>query len=121
MAAEQEPAMNHFRSTHRNGKGDAEEHGEKQPLQRHFEEFSVLLRAEAEKVGILSGFPASIRGRLIFVPKDNLNTDGIYAGQYTYRENMTPEMMAQVVFDNYDPQLAPRESCRLRAAYRAAY
>lgn len=90
------------------GAGDAEELGEKQPLQRHFEEFSVLLRAEAEKVGILSGFPASIRGRLIFVPKDNLNTDGIYGGQYTYREDMTPEMMAQVVFDNYDPQLAPR-------------
>ena len=42
----------------------------------------------------------------MFLPKDNLNTDGIYAGAYTYREDMTPEMMARVIFDNYDPQLS---------------
>jgi len=60
----------------------------------------------AEKIEILPGFPARVTGRLIFLPKDNLNTDGIYAGTYTYREDMTPEMMAKVIFDNYDPQLA---------------
>ena len=47
-----------------------------------------------------------MKGRLIFLPKDNLNTDGVYAGAYTYREDMTPQMMAKVVFDNYDPGLA---------------
>ena len=64
--------------------------------------------AEAEPVEILPGFPGRISGRLLFLPKDNLNTDGIYAGAYTYREDMTPEMMAAVVFDNYDPDLAKR-------------
>jgi len=62
----------------------------------------------AEKVSILQGFPEQVRGRLVFLPKDNLNTDGIYAGAYTYREDMTPEMMSRVVFDNYDPTLALR-------------
>jgi homoaconitate hydratase len=40
------------------------------------------------------------------VPQDNLNTDGIYAGDYTYREDMTPEKMAAVVMENYDPEFA---------------
>lgn len=51
---------------------------------------------------ILDGFPAVIEGPLLFCDSDNLNTDGIYAGKYTYREDMTPEQMAQVAMDNYD-------------------
>ena len=50
----------------------------------------------------------SVRGRLVFLPQDNLNTDGIYGKDYTYREDMTPEMMARVVMENYDPQFAER-------------
>lgn len=61
-----------------------------------------------EEVSILAGFPDRLSGRLVFLPKDNLNTDGIYAGAYTYREDMTPEMMARVVFDNYDAALCGR-------------
>jgi homoaconitate hydratase len=64
--------------------------------------------AAAEKVEILEGFPAEVKGRLIFVPQDNLNTDGIYGKDYTYREDMTRELMAQVIFENYDPQFASR-------------
>jgi len=64
--------------------------------------------AAAEKVEILPGFPAKVRGRLVFLPQDNLNTDGIYGKDYTYREDMTPEMMAGVVMENYDPQFAAR-------------
>jgi homoaconitate hydratase len=64
--------------------------------------------AAAEKVEILEGFPAEVKGRLIFVPQDNLNTDGIYGKDYTYREDMTRELMAKVVFENYDPQFASR-------------
>jgi homoaconitate hydratase len=60
----------------------------------------------AEKVEILSGFPARMKGRLVFVPPDNLNTDGIYGKDYTYREDMTPEQMAAVVMENYDPKFA---------------
>ena len=64
--------------------------------------------APAEKVDILPGFPSSVRGRLVFLPHDNLNTDGIYGKDYTYREDMTPEMMARVVMENYDPQFGGR-------------
>lgn len=59
-----------------------------------------------ETVEIIDGFPARIEGRAVFVPQDNLNTDGIYAGDYTYREDMTPEKMAAVVMENYDPEFA---------------
>ena len=38
-----------------------------------------------------------------FIDKDNLNTDGIYASKHTYRDDMTPEQMAAVTFENYDP------------------
>ncbi len=54
-------------------------------------------------VEIIAGFPSSVRGRVLFVDKDNLNTDGIYAGKHTYRDDLTPEQMAAVTFENYDP------------------
>src|SRR5437763_10892617 len=54
-------------------------------------------------VQITEGFPSSVRGRVLFIDKDNLNTDGIYAGKHTYRDDMTPEAMAAVTFENYDP------------------
>ncbi|HTZ95408.1 MAG TPA: homoaconitase [Terriglobales bacterium] len=61
-----------------------------------------------EKVEILPGFPARVRGRLVFLPQDNINTDAIYGKDYTYRDDMTPAMMANVVMENYDPQFAAR-------------
>ena len=61
-----------------------------------------------EKVEILPGFPERIRGRLVFMPPDNVNTDAIYGKDYTYRDDMTPEMMAKVVMENYDPEFAQR-------------
>jgi homoaconitate hydratase len=64
----------------------------------------------AESVTILDGFPSAVRGRLIFLPCDNLNTDGIYGKDYTYREDMTPEMMAKVAMENYDPGFSARTS-----------
>ncbi|MCH8276902.1 MAG: homoaconitase, partial [Bacteroidetes bacterium] len=71
-----------------------------------FEEFEM--DAINETVEIQEGFPESIRGRLVFVPQDNLNTDGIYGRDYTYREGMTPDEMASVVMENYDPEFAAR-------------
>jgi homoaconitate hydratase len=62
--------------------------------------------AASEAVEIIPGFPERVRGRLVLVPKDNLNTDAIYPGSYTYRDDVTPEMMAEVVFQNYDPEFA---------------
>lgn len=55
------------------------------------------------EVTILEGFPHTVRGRLLFLDRDNLNTDGIYAGKWTYKEGMTPAEMAAVCFENYDP------------------
>ena len=54
-------------------------------------------------VEIIDGFPPSVRGRVLFIDKDNLNTDGIYGSKHTYRDDMKPEEMAAVTFENYDP------------------
>lgn len=53
---------------------------------------------------ILPGFPESLEGELLFCDADNMNTDGIYPGAYTYREDLTREQMAEVVMENYDPK-----------------
>jgi homoaconitate hydratase len=53
---------------------------------------------------ILPGFPEVIEGELVFCHQDNLNTDGIYPGKYTYRDDMTPQEQAAVVMENYDPE-----------------
>jgi homoaconitate hydratase len=58
-----------------------------------------------ETVEILPGFPASHSGRLVLVPRENLNTDGIYGKDHTYRE-LSPDEMAAVVMQNYDPSFA---------------
>jgi len=55
---------------------------------RALEEFDV--KREAPPVEILDGFPTAHEGRALFLPTDNL----------------TPEMMAKVVMDNYDPEFA---------------
>ena len=77
-------------------------------------QFSELAGATAgaEKVEILAGFPQRVRGRLVFMPQDNVNTDAIYGKDYTYRDDMTPEMMAKVVMENYDPRFAARTQAR---------
>ncbi len=79
---------------------------QRREVKKHFEPFAVT--PAAERVEILEGFPRSVSGRLVFLPQDNLNTDGIYGKDYTYREDMTPEMMAKVVMENYDPTFAQR-------------
>ena len=56
-----------------------------------------------EPADILEGFPARLVGRALYLPADNMNTDGIYAGKWTYKDDMTPEQMAAVIFENYDP------------------
>jgi homoaconitate hydratase len=61
-----------------------------------------------EQVKILPGFPETVKGRLVFLPTDNLNTDAIYGKDYTYRDDMTAEMMARVILENYDPTIAAR-------------
>jgi len=76
-------------------------------LVRNYEEFTTNGHS-AEPVEILPGFPERVQGRLVFMPQDNVNTDAIYGKDYTYRDDMTPEMMARVIMENYDPTFASR-------------
>lgn len=55
-------------------------------------------------VKIIDGFKPLVEGELIFCHQDNLNTDGIYPGKYTYNDDMTPQQQAEVVMENYDPE-----------------
>ena len=60
--------------------------------------------AGPQQVTILDGFPSALEGRIVFCHQDNLNTDGIYPGKYTYIDDFTPEQQAGVVMENYDPE-----------------
>jgi len=59
--------------------------------------------AAAGKTTIIDGFPARMEGRSLFLPQDNLNTDGIYGKDVTYRDDITLEQQGQYAMLNYDP------------------
>ncbi len=63
-----------------------------------------LLKTRKEEVQILKDFPTILEGELVFCYQDNLNTDGIYPGKYTYIDDFTPQQQAGVVMENYDPE-----------------
>ncbi|EHL03812.1 putative Homoaconitase, mitochondrial [Glarea lozoyensis 74030] len=71
-------------------------------------EKSVLGESEATESGdeqltdILPGFPEKVEGEIVFCDADNINTDGIYPGKYTYQDNVSVEKMAEVCMENYD-------------------
>ncbi len=52
---------------------------------------------------VVQGFPATVRAGTVFLPRDDVDTDGIFAGKHTYNDALTPEQMAAVIFENYDP------------------
>ncbi len=70
--------------------------------------FEIKINSKPEKtkaaVPIIDCFPSQIEGELIFCYQDNLDTDGIYPGKYTYNDNMTPHEQAKIVMENYDPE-----------------
>lgn len=53
-------------------------------------------------VDVIDGFPTAIEGELILCDADNINTDGIYPGKYTYQDDISREQMADVCMENYD-------------------
>lgn len=55
-------------------------------------------------VEVLEGFPQSIEGELILCDADNINTDGIYPGKYTYQDDIPRAKMAEVCMENYDSE-----------------
>ncbi len=54
-------------------------------------------------VRILPGFPELMEGELLWVPANNLNTDGIYGKEFTYKDGMSPDEMGSKAMLNYDP------------------
>ncbi|KAJ2890501.1 mitochondrial Homoaconitase, partial [Coemansia aciculifera] len=67
---------------------------------------AVSTDSAAATASAISGFPQSLSGRLIFLPADNLNTDGIYPGKYTYQDDISRDQMRAIVMENYDPEFA---------------
>lgn len=55
---------------------------------------------------VYPGFPERVEGEIIFCDADNINTDGIYPGKYTYQDNVSVEKMADVCMENYDPKFS---------------
>jgi homoaconitate hydratase len=56
----------------------------------------------------LEGFPESIEGEIVFCDADNVNTDGIYPGKYTYQDDVSREKMAEVCMENYDSEFGQK-------------
>ncbi|UZJ51206.1 hypothetical protein CBS101457_000526 [Exobasidium rhododendri] len=75
--------------------------------------------SSTSSAALLPGFPTTFRGPIIFAPQDNLNTDGIYPGKYTYQDDITPDKQAQVVMENYDTSFA-KTVASLRSGSSAA-
>ena len=57
---------------------------------------------------ILPGFPAEVTGEIVWCDADNVNTDAIYPGKYTYDDAFSsdPAKMATVTMENYDKAFA---------------
>ncbi|PGH06602.1 homoaconitase, mitochondrial [Blastomyces parvus] len=51
---------------------------------------------------LFPGFPERVSGEIVFCDADNINTDGIYPGKYTYQDNISTAQMAEVCMSNYD-------------------
>jgi homoaconitate hydratase len=81
--------------------------------ERQYEERRASVRgalddaaAAGRRVSLAPGFPRAIRGRVAFVPSDDLDTDAIFPGRFVYRDDTTPERMAAVAFAHHDPGFA---------------
>lgn len=64
---------------------------------------AVRERASQGDIQLLQDFPGTVEGELIFCHQDNLNTDGIFPGKYTYIDDFSPAQQAEVAMENYDP------------------
>lgn len=64
--------------------------------------------AQETLTDILPGFPEKVTGEIVWCNADNVNTDAIYPGKYTYDDAFSsdPNKMATVTMENYDPQFA---------------
>lgn len=88
-------------------------------LDRFFNQFDNLIESAEKNLGeteaestttaateVYPGFPERVEGEIVFCDADNINTDGIYPGKYTYQDNVSVEKMAEVCMENYDTNFA---------------
>ncbi|PHH52202.1 Homoaconitase, mitochondrial [Ceratocystis fimbriata CBS 114723] len=79
--------------------------GEKNLAGEAADSSSAPAESESETLTeVLEGFPEKIEGEIVWCDADNINTDGIYPGKYTYQDNVPKETMAQVCMENYDTE-----------------
>jgi homoaconitate hydratase len=73
-------------------------------IESSFEVLDKIVDSDAgsSSVKTLEGFPESIEGELVLCNADNVNTDAIYPGKYTYQDDVPREKMAEVCMENYD-------------------
>jgi len=57
-----------------------------------------------KSVKLLNDFPEKITGDIIYCPQNNINTDGMFPGKYTYIDDFSPSQQTEVVMENYDPK-----------------
>jgi homoaconitate hydratase len=60
--------------------------------------------ADQKSVGLIVGMPVLLEGEIVYCHKDNLDTDGMFPGKYTYNEDLTGAQMAEAAMENYDPE-----------------
>ncbi|MDP4011562.1 MAG: aconitase/3-isopropylmalate dehydratase large subunit family protein [Candidatus Roizmanbacteria bacterium] len=73
------------------------------PLVAEIVEYKKEITHHKKAVELVSHFPREITAKILFCNSDNINTDGIYPGKYTYNDSLTDEEKAHVVMENYDP------------------
>lgn len=69
---------------------------------------NTKIKSGKSSVNILDGFPKTMTGRLVYCHQNNLNTDGIYPGKYTYQDDFKAEDQAKVVMENYDTEFSKK-------------
>ncbi|KAK2766792.1 mitochondrial Homoaconitase [Arachnomyces sp. PD_36] len=74
------------------------EDGEKQ----FFNQSKDAEATPAKATEVHPGLPEKITGEIVFCDTDNISTDGIYPGKYTYMDNVSVSKMAEVCMSNYD-------------------
>lgn len=76
------------------------------PIGTFEERKAIPVKSEVTQEAGICGFPSTLNGELVFCDSDNLNTDGIYPGKYTYQDSLTAPEMAKVAMQNYDAKFA---------------
>lgn len=69
-------------------------------------EFTPAAGSASSSTEVYPGFPERVEGEIVFCDADNINTDGIYPGKYTYQDNVDTETMAKVCMENYDKEFS---------------